>query len=152
MVKIETNTSNFILRVTPEIITELKPNEVFVFGSNESGFHSLGAALFARNNFGAVYGVGHGYTGQCYALPTKDKKVRTMRLSIIAIYVLNFIKKAEQNPDKIHLVTKIGCGLASLTAEQIAPMFLEAIDVKNIYLPQEFWIIIYNIIGGKVYE
>lgn len=41
---------------TNEFVTELKPNEVFVFGSNEQGFHGAGAAGLAcrgdsRNNW-----------------------------------------------------------------------------------------------------
>lgn len=34
-------------KLTPENITELKENEVFVFGSNLTGFHGAGAAGFA---------------------------------------------------------------------------------------------------------
>lgn len=32
------------MQYTPEVITKLKKNEVFVFGSNESGIHGAGAA------------------------------------------------------------------------------------------------------------
>ena len=32
---------------TPDYITELKPNEIFVFGSNLAGAHGGGAALLA---------------------------------------------------------------------------------------------------------
>ena len=38
---------------TPENITSLKPNEIFVFGSNTEGRHGLGAALTAKQKFGA---------------------------------------------------------------------------------------------------
>lgn len=31
-------------RTTPEVITTLQPNEVFVFGSNLAGIHGKGAA------------------------------------------------------------------------------------------------------------
>ena len=58
------------LRVTPEYITSLKPNEIFVFGSNIDGFHGGGAAYTAHKLFGAEWGVGVGPTGQCYAIPT----------------------------------------------------------------------------------
>lgn len=43
-------------RYTPERITELKPNEVFVFGSNLAGAHAGGAARIAMERFGAVWG------------------------------------------------------------------------------------------------
>ena len=46
---------------------------IFVFGSNEAGRHGKGAALAAKLQYGAVYGVGRGRTGNAYAIPTKDK-------------------------------------------------------------------------------
>ena len=58
-------------RTTPEFITELKPNELFVFGST-----------------------------------------------------LTF------------LVTRIGCGIAGFTDEEISPLFEKAHDVDNIVLPK----------------
>jgi len=57
-------------RITPEYITELKPNEIFVFGSNLAGAHGGGAARVARNKFGAIWGQGVGLQGQSYAIPT----------------------------------------------------------------------------------
>ena len=57
---------------TSDFITELKPNEIFVFGSNIGGFHGGGAARVAHKRFGAEWGVGEGITGQCYALPTME--------------------------------------------------------------------------------
>ena len=35
---------------------------IFVFGSNIAGRHGRGAALYAKQNYGAVYGVGIGRT------------------------------------------------------------------------------------------
>jgi len=141
-----------MLMETPSDVTVLKENEIFVFGSNESGKHGAGAARFAHKNFGAEYGVGHGFTGRCYAIPTKNRKIQTLRLSIIRIYVLNFIMKSMQYPELKFLVTPVATGLAGYTPEQIAPMFIDAIDCKNIYLPRSFWLVIYNIIGGKSYD
>ena len=43
---------------TPEKITELKENEVFVLGSNLEGYHSGGAAKVAMEKFGALWGQG----------------------------------------------------------------------------------------------
>ncbi|MBQ9185857.1 MAG: hypothetical protein IJ151_08320 [Bacteroidales bacterium] len=47
---------------TPERVTELKPNEIFVFGSNLAGAHGGGAARLAYERFGAVWGQGVGKT------------------------------------------------------------------------------------------
>ena len=57
-------------RITPNHITELKPNEIFVFGSNLQGYHGGGAARLAMNQWGAVWGQGTGLQGQTYAIPT----------------------------------------------------------------------------------
>lgn len=43
---------------TPENISKLKQNEVFVFGSNKAGNHVGGAARVAVEKFGAI--MGHG--------------------------------------------------------------------------------------------
>ena len=45
---------------TPDFITELKPDEVFVFGSNLAGMHGGGAAYVAWRKFGAIMGKGVG--------------------------------------------------------------------------------------------
>lgn len=57
-------------RYTPEMITELKEDEIFVFGSNLAGAHGGGAARVAYNKFGAVWGQGVGLQGQSYGIPT----------------------------------------------------------------------------------
>ena len=54
--------------VTPNHIKELKENEIFVFGSNRQARHGKGAALTARNKFGAIYGQSEGLQGQSYAI------------------------------------------------------------------------------------
>ena len=35
-------------------------------------------------------------------------------------------------------VTRIGCGIAGMTDEQIAPLFDEAYDLYNVRLPESF--------------
>jgi len=124
------------MKYTPENITELKPNEVFVFGSNLAGIHGAGAARFAHKVFGAEFGVGIGMTGKCYALPTKDHDIWTLPLNRIEEYVIDFLDYAKENLDKTFLVTQIGCGLAGFAPEDIAPMF--KVHPKNVILPKEF--------------
>ena len=98
-------------------------SKIFVFGSNLAGIHGAGAALHASKYFGAEYGHGIGRTGNCYAIPTKDEKIRTLPLVRIQKYVNYFIDYARYNPTLEFFVTRIGCGLAGYTNEQIAPMF-----------------------------
>ena len=42
------------------------------------------------------------------------------------------------HPEKEFLVTKIACGSAGFSIEEIAPLFADAISVRNIILPKEF--------------
>lgn len=51
-------------RTTSERITELQPNEIFVFGSNLKGMHGGGAAYITYRKFGAIMGQGVGLQGQ----------------------------------------------------------------------------------------
>jgi hypothetical protein len=99
---------------------------VFVFGSNHAGRHGAGAALFALQNHGAIYGQGIGLQGQSYAIPTKDYYIRTLSLGLIHGHVDEFIRYAKARPGVTFKVTRIGCGLAGYTDSQIAPMFKDA--------------------------
>lgn len=98
-------------------------DEVFVFGSNLAGRHGRGSAKEAKEYWGAEYGVGRGRTGDAYAIPTKDKNLRTLPVSDIKGYVDEFIEYAKDNPDTRFLVSKIGTGLAGYKDEEIAPLF-----------------------------
>lgn len=118
---------------TPEFITELKPNEVFVFGSNLQGMHAGGAARIACEKFGAVWGQGVGMQGQSYAIPTMQGGVET-----IEPYLEEFMDYAFRHRELTFLVTRIGCGIAGFTAQQIAPLFLKVIDLENVILPKDF--------------
>lgn len=124
---------------TEETITELKENEVFVFGSNELGLHGSGAAYHALKNFGAVYNIGFGHKGRTFAIPTKDWGVNKLPIEVIQFYVDRFIAYAKTKPNLKFLVTKIGCGLAGYTVQNIAPLFEKSLGIDNIILPKEFY-------------
>ena len=117
-------------RTTPEFITELQPNEIFVFGSNLEGMHYGGAAYIACRKFGAIMGQGVGLQGRSYAIPTMQGGVETIKP-----YVDEFIQFAKENKNLTFLVTRIGCGIAGFTDDEISPLFKKAHDVKNIVLP-----------------
>lgn len=125
-------------RITPDNITNLSDGEVFVFGSNEAGIHGAGAAKTALQ-WGAIYGKGFGMQGNTFALPTKDHNIKTLDIAKISEYVDQFLLYAKLTKDKTFLVTEIGCGLASFTPEDIAPLFENAISINNVHLPQRFW-------------
>jgi DNA-binding Lrp family transcriptional regulator len=117
-------------RTTPEFITELQPNEIFVFGSNLRGMHGGGAAYIAHRKFGAIMGQGVGLQGQSYAIPTMQGGVETIKP-----YVDEFIEFAKEHQNLTFLVTRIGCGIAGFTDNEISPLFNAAHEVENIVLP-----------------
>ena len=124
----------FSYRVTPHNICSLKDNEIFVFGSNLEGRHGGGAARTAAEKFGAIWGQGVGLQGQSYAIPTMHGGVEAIKP-----YVDEFIAFAKQHAELTFLVTRIGCGIAGFTDKEMAPLFIDAVDVANIHLPDSFW-------------
>ena len=118
---------------TPDMIASLKPDEVFVFGSNIAGMHGGGAAYAAFKRFGAVMGCGVGLRGQSYAIPTMQGGVETIKP-----YVDEFIAFAKAHPELFFYVTRIGCGIAGFKDREIAPLFADAVGVGNICLPETF--------------
>ena len=118
---------------TPERITSLRADEVFVFGSNLAGMHGGGAAYAAFKQFGAVWGCGVGLQGQSYAIPTMQGGVETIKP-----YVDDFIDFAHARPDLFFYVTRIGCGIAGFADAEIAPLFAAARTIPNICLPESF--------------
>lgn len=118
---------------TPDKISELKADEVFVFGSNLDGMHGGGAAFVAWKQFGAVMGCGVGFRGQSYAIPTMQGGVETIKP-----YVDGFIAFAKEHPELFFYVTRIGCGIAGFRDKEIAPLFREALGLENVCLPETF--------------
>lgn len=126
-------------RTTPDNITSLAENEIFVFGSNLSGRHGKGAAKTALT-WGAKYGQGIGLWGKTYGIPTKSHDVRkSLSIEQIKPYVEQFIEWAKVHSDNTFLVTEIACGLANYRPKDIAPLFQAAKDIENIHLPKRFW-------------
>ena len=132
-----------LTRITPERIDILRDGQIFVFGSNEAGQHLGGAARAAVERFGAVFGQGSGLQGRSYAIPTLKLPGGgpANRLPIQAIrgYVQEFIYFADAHPEMTFLVTRIGCGIAGFSDEDIAPLFAGAYSLPNVWLPASFW-------------
>lgn len=112
------------------MIRELKPGEVFVFGSNAAGLHGGGAARFAYENFGAVWGQGHGLQGTSYAIDTMSG------LETLGAEARRFVAFAGEHPELRFLVTEVGCGIAGYTPAEVAPLF--AGSPGNVVLPASF--------------
>lgn len=127
------------MKFTPENITELGEDEIFVFGSNLAGNHAGGAARVARQRFGAIQGQGIGLQGQSYAIPTMQGGVETIKP-----YVDDFIEVASNCDQNTFYVTRIGCGIAGFKDEEIAPLFKDALKLYNVRLPESFVRILIN--------
>lgn len=120
-------------RFTPDFITKIESDEVFVFGSNLKGMHAGGAARVAYDRFGAEWGNGVGMQGRAYAIPTMHGGVPDIKP-----YVDDFIEFARNNTDKYFYVTRIGCGIAGFDDADIAPLFRDALTLNNVCLPETF--------------
>lgn len=121
-------------RITPDNITSLEKDEVFVFGSNKDGQHSGGASAMAVAKFGAIMGQAEGLQGQSYAITTDGVPEEAMYKSID-----RFCDYAKDHPELTFLVTAVGCGSAGYTPYVVAPMFRKAIRLPNVKLPKAFW-------------
>ena len=133
LAKLEASPNNPESRITPDHITRLGANEVFVFGSNEQGLHYGGAAKAALENFGAIMGQGNGLQGKSYAIPSMGG------LGVMGEYVKEFCEFAKAHPEKRFLVTEIGCGLAGYSISEVAPLFEICRNIDNVSLPASFW-------------
>ncbi len=109
-------------RTTPSNIESLPENGVFVFGSNREGAHGAGAAHTAVMKFGALMGVGEGMQGQSYGLPTMEG-IEEFRKA-----AARFVAYAREHPEQEFWLTKVGCGIAGHSEDEVAPMFADAPD------------------------
>lgn len=131
---------------------QIKKKMIFVFGSNLDGYHGRGAARFAYDNRGAIWGRHIGQLNQSYALPTcgrwdsVKRKFPPLPLHVVDNFVKHFIFHAECHPEYTYQVTRVGCGLAGYADINISEMFKGApdnclFDEKwKLYLPNKrFW-------------
>lgn len=114
-----------------------KNEEIFVFGSNESGIHGAGAALVAKEKFGAKYGAGFGLIGMSFAIPTKDWYVNTLSIDKIKFYIDRFAAYTQNSCDTEFFVTRVGCGLAGYVDSQIAPLFANC-NAERCIFPEQW--------------
>ena len=121
-------------RIASSHITSLNPGEIFVFGSHISGHHSGGAAGYAKAHFGAIEGQAEGLQGQSYAIPTDGVSEKELYQAIH-----RFCDFAASHPELTFHVTAIGCGNAGFNPYIVAPMFNNAVNLKNVKLPKDFW-------------
>lgn len=108
---------------TPDNITQLEPNAVFVFGSNLAGHHAGGAAKTAHEKFGAEWGIGEGLSGQTYAFPTLERDMHKRGTRGLEASRDRLFATARALPEKTFLLTKVGCGIAGYTEQEMSKLF-----------------------------
>jgi hypothetical protein len=118
------------------MIENLNYKQVFVFGSNLAGHHAGGAALQAKEKFGAVEGVGEGVTGRCYAFPTLDEDMKRRDVRDLVESVRNLYDCCRDNSDKEFLLTKVGCGIAGYKESFMKSLFKN--PPKNLIVPNQW--------------
>lgn len=130
-----------ILGITPERVEDLFPGAIFVFGSNLAGVHGAGAAYTAHQKYGAIRGQGFGLQGRSFAVPTKDTRLKSLDVEVIAAYAAAALRFMELYSAPYTWVwTKIGCGLAghspSAISARLSALFRES--GARLFVPQEF--------------
>ena len=121
------------MKCTPENLTHLEQDEIYVFGSNVDGIHDKGDALIAYKYFGAVMGQNSGLQGQSYAIPTMNGDIEKMKP-----YIQDFFELAGEWDQTMFYVTRIGCDIPGITDSARAPLFAEALTLYNVLLPESF--------------
>ena len=138
--------SNVTVKYTPERITSLQENEIFVFGSNRLGKHIGGAARIAKDKFGAQERVSEGISGQTYAIPTLDERFERVYLLDLTISMTLFLEHVKLYKDRYtYYLTKIGCGIAGWSTCDVRQVFqlclkriFNGVVPDNLYIPKEF--------------
>lgn len=124
-------------------INKLEVNQIFCFGSNTQGRHSKGAALFARQKCGAIYGQPSGFQGQSYAIVTKDL-TKSVHPSISKDAIIKQIgalyEFARQNLTLEFLIAYSGSGtnLNGYSNKEMAEMFAREEIPENIVFEEGF--------------
>ncbi len=118
------------------MITKLNPNEIFVFGSNLAGNHAGGAAKQAKEQFGAEEGIGEGLTGRCYAFPTLNADFSKRSERQLCDSARKLSNCANDNPNKVFLLTKVGCGIAGFSEDYMKSLFTGM--PNNVVKPKEW--------------
>lgn len=141
-----TKISSVSTKYTPEHITSLKENEIFVFSSNLLGKHIGGTARIAKEKFGAQEGVSEGITGQCYAIPTLDEDFSRVSLLDLTVSMTLFLQHVKLYKDRYtYYLTGIGRSIVGWSVYDIREVFqtclkrvCNGVVPENLYIPKEF--------------
>lgn len=117
-------------------ITQLPLEQVFVFVSNLAGKHQAGAAKTAALYFGALSGIGRGWSGQSFAIPFFNEHLQTMPLQHIQHYIEDFKIYTHNHPKQTYFINELEYEQSGYTVDEIAPLF-QGISL-NVIFPSSF--------------
>lgn len=107
-----------------KLIKKLKPNQVFVFGSNLNGDHAVGAAKTSFEKFGAVMGQGEGLQGKSYAFPTLDRDFQKLPRVALEASRDRLFKTCKVNSTLQFFLSPVGTGIAGYSVEEMSSLFM----------------------------
>ena len=84
-----------------------------------------------------------GMQGQTYAMPSKH-------IENLKKHIDDFCYMRNNIRNTLFLVTEIGCGISKHSPFEIAPLFKEAVHIKNINLPLSFWDVLTGGIQARI--
>ncbi len=115
---------------TPDKITKLKYNEIFVFWANWQGNHCWWAAKIAKDKFWAIEWQSEWLQGQSYAINTMDW------IEKIKEWLLNLYKTSCKETTTIFFLTKIWCWIAGYKEDYIIELVRDVDFPANVILPK----------------
>lgn len=118
------------------MITTLKENQIFVFGSNLGGQHLSSGAKMAKDSFGAEEGIGEGLSGKTYAYPTLERDFNKRGMRGLEKSRDRFFATARALPEKEFLMTAVGTGIAGYSHKEMKSLFKN--PPINVILPPEW--------------
>lgn len=120
-------------RITPSELSSFEDDEVLVIDNN-SGLHiEDGVIQVIDPMIRKEWGIEEGLSGQDYIIPTTEGLIN------MAAAINRFLTFANNHPEKTFFLTNIGCGIASYTPLQVAPLIAKAIAMANVRMPRKFW-------------
>jgi hypothetical protein len=132
-------------RITPAHIESLEVNDIYVYGTNDGDTIYSGTAQEARR-------LTDKYRRRIKAIIIKDISNLTLPLYEIQPQIDVILNFAKANPHVRIFVSSFGTGLDGYSVETMAALFTAAANLRNVFLPEEYWDVIAERPANKVFK